>query len=155
MKCYGRMTLLSQSGLSKSCVKCWKCCLSCRALHSSISSRYSEVHLVPNKSQSTAFVLYTSRHLACNLPVCRGDLWPPNDPDRRHACNCSGMAQRLQWQSLSIFLYTYFVKWEGLWRITVLSTGHCRLGASGRVGHFWWLLISKATSAAKKGFHEF
>ena len=51
----------------------------------------TEVHLLPNKSQSTAFMLYTRRHLACNLPVCRGDLWPPNDPSRRHACNCSGL----------------------------------------------------------------
>ncbi len=85
----------------KSCVTCLICCLSCRVLHASISSRNTEVHLLPNKSQSTAFLLYTSRHLACNLPVCRGDLRPPNDPNRRHACNCSG------WRNDSLFQYLF------------------------------------------------
>lgn len=50
-------------------------------------------HLLPNKSQSTAFMLYTSWRLACNLPVCWGDLWPPNDPSRRHVCNLFRMVQ--------------------------------------------------------------
>lgn len=75
---------------SKCCVTCWICCLLYRIKHASISSKNTEVHPLPNKSQSTAFLLYTSRHLACNLPVCRGDMRPPNDPNRRHACNCSG-----------------------------------------------------------------
>lgn len=88
--------------------------LLCRVRHASISFRNTEVRRLPNKSKSTAFLVYTNRHLACNLPVCRGDQWPPNDPDRRHACNCSGWCND---KSLSIFLYTYFVKWEGLWRV--------------------------------------
>lgn len=80
-------------------------CLSYTLLHASISSGSTEVHPLPNKSQSTAFLLYTSRHLACNLPVCRGDLWPPNDPNRRHTCNCSG------WRNDSLFQYLFIHTW--------------------------------------------
>lgn len=83
------------------CATCLIRCLSHRMVHASISSRNTEVHQLPNKSQSTAFLLYTSRHLACNLPVCRGDLRPPNDPNRRHACNCSG------WCNDSLFQYLF------------------------------------------------
>lgn len=80
-------------------------CLSCTLLHAGISPGNTEVHPLPNKSQSTAFLLYTSRHLACNLPVCRGDLWPPNDPNRRHTCNCSG------WRNDSLFQYLFIHTW--------------------------------------------
>lgn len=80
-------------------------CLSYTLLHAGISSGNTEVHPLPNKSQSTAFLLYTSRHLACNLPVCRGDLWPPNDPNRRHTCNCSG------WRNDSLFQYFFIHTW--------------------------------------------
>lgn len=87
--------------LCKGYATCLIWCLSYGLLHASISSRNTEVYLLPNKSQSTAFLLYTSQHLACNLPVCWGDLWPPNDPNRRHACNCSG------WRNDSLFQYVF------------------------------------------------
>lgn len=80
-------------------------CLPYTLLHAGISSGNTEVHPLPNKPQSTAFLLYTSRLVACNLPVCRGDLWPPNDPNRRHTCNCSG------WRNDGLFQYFFIHTW--------------------------------------------
>lgn len=109
----------------KCCVTCWICCLSYRILYASISSRNTEVHPLPNKSQSTAFLLYTSRHLACNLPVCRGDMRPPNDPNRRHACNCSGWRND---SNDSVFQYLFIhCKMRGTLRSTTVFTGHCSM----------------------------
>lgn len=91
------------------------CCLLFTALQASISSRNTKVHLVLNKSKWNAFMLYTSWHLACNLTVCWGDLWPSNDPNRRHACNCSACCNSSN-DCLSMSLYTCCAKWEGLLR---------------------------------------
>lgn len=113
-------------------------------VHASISSRNTEVHLLPNKSQSTAFLLYTSRHLACNLPVCRGDLWPSNDPNRRRACNCWGWRND---SNDSLFQYLFI---HTLWNERDLeehSAFDWTLAGWGDIqGWVWAWLISKAIS---------
>lgn len=81
-----------------------------RHLHANFTSPISEVHPPPNKVQSTALLLYTSWRLACNLPVCLGDLWLFNGPYRRHACNCSGWCNDGFFQYL--FIYVFLVKWK-------------------------------------------
>lgn len=135
------------------CVTCWMCCFVIQSitLHASISSRNTEVHLLPNKSQSTAFLLYTSRHLACNLPVCWGDLWPPNDPNRRHACNCWGWRND---SNDSLFQYLFI---HTLWNERDLqehSAFDWTLAGWGNIhavwqGCIWACLISKAIATAR------
>lgn len=115
--------------LYKCCVTLWIRRLSYMVLHASISSENTEVHPVPNKSPSTAFLPYTSRHLACNLAVCWGDMRPPNDLKRRHACNCSGWRNDAN-DSVFQYLFIHTLKWEGVWGVL-----HVLLGRSSGKHH--------------------